>query len=83
LGTLKRDVYEKTEQQPPVDIALVHYQFEVIHPCLDGIGRLGCLLIMLIERDLLLEPLLYLSADFERDPRADPIDRGEVGMPVR
>jgi Fic family protein len=68
LGTLERYVHEDTGLPPLVDIALVHYQFEAIHPFLDGNGRIGRLLItlMLIERDLLPEPLLYLSAYFER-----------------
>ena len=68
LGPLERYVHEDTGLPPLVDVALVHYQFEAIHPFLDGNGRIGRLLItlMLIERDLLPEPLLYLSAYFER-----------------
>jgi Fic family protein len=68
LGALERYVHEDTGLPPLVDIALVHYQFEAIHPFLDGNGRIGRLLItlMLIERDLLPEPLLYLSAYLER-----------------
>jgi Fic family protein len=68
LGALERYVHEDTGLPLLVDIALVHYQFEAIHPFLDGNGRIGRLLItlMLIERDLLPEPLLYLSAYFER-----------------
>lgn len=68
LSALERYVHEETGLPPLVDIALVHYQFEAIHPFLDGNGRIGRLLItlMLIERDLLPEPLLYLSAYFER-----------------
>ncbi len=52
-----------------VQIALIHYQFEVIHPFLDGNGRLGRILIplMLLERETLVEPLLYLSAFFEQN----------------
>lgn len=67
LGELERYIHGDTGL-PLVDIALVHYQFEAIHPFLDGNGRIGRLLItlMLIERDLLPEPLLYLSAYFER-----------------
>lgn len=50
-----------------VQCALMHEQFEAIHPFLDGNGRLGRLLIplFLIERGRLYQPVLYLSAYFE------------------
>jgi Fic family protein len=67
LADLERFLHE---QDLPllVQLAVAHYQFEVIHPFLDGNGRIGRLLIplMLVLRGALPQPLLYLSAYFER-----------------
>lgn len=51
-----------------VQLALIHYQFEAIHPFMDGNGRVGRLLIPLLlhERQHLLQPLLYLSPYIDR-----------------
>lgn len=67
LTDLESFIHEEPALPPLVQAALVHYQFETIHPFLDGNGRLGRLLIVffLVVRDRLPEPLLYLSPYFE------------------
>lgn len=68
LDDLERFVHEEPQIPPLLQSALLHYQFETIHPFLDGNGRLGRLLIVffLVVRNRLPEPLLYLSPYFER-----------------
>ena len=66
LGALERFLHD--DRLPPlVHATVAHAQFEAIHPFLDGNGRVGRLLItlLLVERRVLPEPLLYLSAYFE------------------
>jgi len=70
LAEWERFVHE-SDLPPLVTVALAHYQFEAIHPFLDGNGRVGRLLItlFLVERGILPTPLLYLSAFFEASRR--------------
>lgn len=72
LDDWERFVNEDLELPPLVQCALMHYQFEAIHPYLDGNGRIGRLLITLFlcAKDVLRTPLLYLSAYFERRRQA-------------
>ena len=67
LDDLERYLHER-DLPLLVQLAVAHYQFEAIHPFLDGNGRIGRLLIplMLILRGALSQPLLYLSAYFEQ-----------------
>lgn len=74
LANWEQFLHDRT-QPPLIHAALMHYQFEAIHPFLDGNGRVGRLLITLLlcEREILPAPLLYLSAFFEAT-RADYYD---------
>jgi Fic family protein len=68
LGQLENFLHQQDEMPLLVKIGLAHYQFETIHPFLDGNGRAGRLLItfLLCENGVLQKPVLYLSHYFKR-----------------
>lgn len=67
LDAFEKYLHADSDLPPLVRLGLIHYQFEAIHPFLDGNGRLGRLLLvlLLVNWQLLPSPLLYLSAYFE------------------
>lgn len=63
MSDLERYMNENVEYDPLIRAALIHYQFETIHPFLDGNGRIGRLLILLylMEQKVLSKPVIYIS----------------------
>jgi Fic family protein len=67
LGDFEKFLHSGQERPALIDVGLAHAQFESIHPFLDGNGRVGRLLItfLLVHRDVLRRPMLYLSYFFK------------------
>jgi Fic family protein len=68
LSDLEKFIHTGTDVPTLARAAMIHYQFEAIHPFLDGNGRVGRLLmaLLLTEWNILPQPLLNLSVYFER-----------------
>ena len=69
LNDLEKYINSNLNFPKLIELAIIHYQFEAIHPFMDGNGRIGRLLIIMLlcHWELLPQPLLYMSGYFERN----------------
>ncbi len=76
MSDLEKYINEEAQTDPLIKIALIHYQFETIHPFLDGNGRIGRLMVNLFlkENNMLSYPTLYISYYLKRN-RIEYYDR--------
>lgn len=76
LDTLEKYINSNDSLDPLIQAALIHYQFETIHPFLDGNGRVGRLLItlFLMQKKIISKPVLYISC-FLKMNRVEYYDR--------
>lgn len=76
MSDLEKYMNTDSDTDPLIQAALIHYQFETIHPFLDGNGRVGRLLItlFLLQKEILTTPALYISYFLKRN-RIEYYDR--------
>jgi Fic family protein len=68
LGDFEKFLHTNSDIPPLLRLAMIHYQFEAIHPFLDGNGRIGRLILVLLlcAEKILPKPFIYLSVFFEK-----------------
>ena len=78
LANWERYIHETEEIDPLIRLAVMHYQFEAIHPFVDGNGRTGRVLnlLYLVDKGLLEIPVLYLSRHIIRNKALLPVSAG-------